>query len=281
MEIVSVGGASVRVHQRGQGRPLVLLNGIGGHVGMWEPLVAELEATRRLVMFDAPGAGETAPLPRPARMGGLAAWTVGVLDELGLDRVDLLGYSWGGALAQQVARDYHRRVRRLVLVATVPGAGGRPPPLKVVATMLSPARFSTRERSREAAALLYGGDYRPEGGGRGAALRTWNEEPPSTPGYLQQLFAITGWSSLPWLHRLRPRTLVISGDDDPLVPVVNARLLARLVRRCDLHLVPGGGHLWLLDHATESAAVIERFLADGEGPSGPSPYAGELGQSGM
>ena len=59
---------------------------------------------------------------------------------------------------------------------------------------------------------------------------------------------------------LRQPTLVISGHDDPLVPVFNARLLAGLIRRSRLHLVPGGGHLWLLDHPAESAQVIEEFL---------------------
>lgn len=255
-------GAEIRVHQRGVGPPLVLLNGIGGHVGMWEPLVRELAGTRTLVMFDAPGAGSSERIRRPWRMPGLAMLVVEVLDGLGLDRVDLLGYSWGGALAQQVARDAHRRIRRLVLVATVPGVGGWPPSAHAAATMISPRRFTTPQRSRAAAGHLYGGDYRPGRPVRGTALRAWNEQPPSMLGYGQQLLAIAGWTSLPWLRRLRPRTLVISGDDDPLVPVLNARLLAGLIPQSRLHLVPGGGHLWLLDHAAESARVIEEFLAE-------------------
>ena len=255
-----MGDAELRVHQRGTGPPLVLLNGIGGHVGMWEPLVRELAGTRRLIMFDAPGAGDSADIRRPSRMPGLAALVVGVLDGLGLNRVDVLGYSWGGALAQQVAKDAHRRVRRLVLVATVPGVGGVPPPLRVATTMLSPRRFSTPERSWEAAGRIYGGDYRPGSPVRGSALRLWNRQPPSALGYGQQLFAIAGWTSLPWLHQVRARTLIISGDDDPLVPTMNARLMAALIRRSTLHTVRGGGHLWLLDHAAESATVIERFL---------------------
>ena len=261
VSLVRVGDAELRVHQRGSGPPLVLLNGIGGHVGMWEPLARELAGTRRLVMFDAPGAGDSAHIRRPSRMPGLATMVVGVLDGLGLNRVDLLGYSWGGALAQQVAKDAHRRVRRLVLVATVPGVGGMPPPLRVATTMLSPRRYSTPERSWEAAGRIYGGDYRPDSPVRGTALRLWNRQPPSAVGYGQQLFAIAGWTSLPWLRLLRPPTLVISGDDDPLVPAFNARLLAGLIRQSRLHLVPGGGHVWLLDHPAESAKVIEEFLA--------------------
>ncbi|RHW26273.1 alpha/beta fold hydrolase [Nocardioides immobilis] len=259
--LVKVGPTEIRVHLRGSGPELVLLNGIGGHIGMWEPLVAELQGARRLVMFDAPGAGSTDPLPRRVRMKGLASIVVEILDQLGLQRVDLLGYSWGGALAQQVARDAHHRVRRLVLASTVPGTGGRPPSLKVVLAMLSPTRFSTPEKTREAAAVIYGGDYRNgQLDGRGA-LRLWNDKPPTAAGYAQQLYAITGWTSLPWLGQIRARTLILSGDDDPLAPAFNARLMARLLRRAELHLVPGGGHLWLLDHAPESARVVEAFLA--------------------
>jgi poly(3-hydroxyoctanoate) depolymerase len=259
--VVVAGDVAIRVHLAGHGPDLVLLNGLGGHVRMWEPLVTELGRTRRLIMFDAPGAGSTEPPRRPLRMPALARLVTDVLDDLELGRVDLLGYSWGGALAQQVAVDAHRRIRRLVLVATVPGTGGMPPPMRVLAAMLSPRRFSTPQRSRDAAALLYGGDYRRQPPGPTSALRRWNEQPPTLAGYTQQLYAITGWTSLPWLHRVRASTLVLAGDDDPLAPLVNARLMARLLPRAELHVVAGGGHLWLLDHATESVPVIEEFLA--------------------
>jgi poly(3-hydroxyoctanoate) depolymerase len=259
--LVVAGDTAIRVWLVGQGPDLLLLNGLGGHVGMWQPLVEELGRSRRLVMFDAPGTGATAPLRRPLRMSRLVALVTGILDELELGRVDLLGYSWGGALAQQVAVDAHHRVRRLVLAATVPGAGGWPPSMRVVTAMLSPRRFSTPQRSREAAALLYGGDYRRGTAGPRSALRRWNEQPPSPAGYAQQLYAITGWTSLPWLHRVRASTLILTGDDDPLVPLVNARLMAGLLPRAELHVVQGAGHLWLLDHAADSAAVIEAFLS--------------------
>ena len=258
--VVTVREARIQVHQYGKGPDLLLLNGIGGHVGMWWPLMMELGGTCTLVMFDAPGAGSTEPLTRPPRMSGLADIVTGILDELELGRVDLLGYSWGGALAQQVAIDAPQRVRRLVLAATVPGVGGVPPPPRVLGAMLSRRRFSTPQRSREAAALLYGGDYRRGTAGPQSALRRWSEHPPTVAGYAQQLYAITGWTSLPWLHRVDASTLILVGEDDPLVPLANARLMARLMRRAELHVVPGAGHLWLLDHAAESASIIEDFL---------------------
>ena len=230
-------------------------------------------------MFDAPGAGDSADIRRPSRMPGLAALVVGVLDGLGLNRVDLLGYSWGGALAQQVAKDAHRRVRRLVLVATVPGVGGVPPPLRVATTMLSPRRFSTPERSWEAAGRIYGGDYRPGSPVRGSALRLWNRQPPSALGYGQQLFAIAGWTSLPWLHQVRARTLIISGDDDPLVPTAERATHGRA--HPAVHVAHGAR--WRPPLAPRSRrrecdrhrAVLDRALSPG---SAGSPSAIEWGQ---
>ena len=64
--------------------------------------------------------------------------------------------------------------------------------------------------------------------------------PPTWAGYVHQLYAIQGWSSMPWLHRIRHRTLVMSGDDDPIIPLVNGRILAWRIPRAHLHVVHGG-----------------------------------------
>src|SRR5262249_61267005 len=87
---------------------------------------------------------------------------------------------------------------------------------------------------------------------------------PSLRGYLLQLAAIAGWSSLRFLHRIRQPTLVMTGDDDPIVPTVNGRILAGRIPAARLHLVHGGGHLFLLDQAAEAAAIIGEFLGSGE-----------------
>jgi poly(3-hydroxyoctanoate) depolymerase len=261
-KVVTVDGTHVRITLRGSGAPLLMLNGIGGHTAMWRPLADQLSRTRQLIMFDAPGAGSTRPLPRPLRMPGLARFVIALLDGLKLDRVDVLGYSWGGALAQQVAHDFPKRVGRLILACTVPGMGGKPPALRVAAAMLSPARFTSPEKARVVAGEIYGGDYRRPGRRHESALRAWNDNPPTPKGYSQQLYAITGWTSLPWLHQIRATTLIISGEDDPLAPAFNSRVMAKLIRRSRLHQVAGGGHLWLLDHPEESAGAIESFLSE-------------------
>jgi len=86
--------------------------------------------------------------------------------------------------------------------------------------------------------------------------------PPSYAGYFHQLFALAGWRSLPWLHRVRHRTLVLAGDDDPIVPIINGFILAWRIPRAHLHVIRRGGHLFLLEEPEESAAIIAEFLGD-------------------
>ena len=104
------------------------------------------------------------------------------------------------------------------------------------------------------------------GGTRGGAERRtggdrWNHAARPV-GYLAQLYAITGWSSLRWLDRISAPTLVLAGDDDPLVPLRNARLLAARIPYARLDVRRGAGHLWVLDHAAQSAPIVDGFLSE-------------------
>jgi pimeloyl-ACP methyl ester carboxylesterase len=252
---MTIGGATVRLTTSGVGPPLLLLNGIGGNIEMWEPVAGRL-SDRRLIMLDLPGSGESPPLTVPLRMAGYARLLVRLLDQLNIDRVDVLGYSWGGALAQQLALTAPSRVRSLVLVATTPGLGGQPPAPWVIALMATPGRYYSRTYLRLVAPLVFGSD--PAGADR-ASGEARRRRPPSLLGYAQQLYAISGWSSRPWLRRLRLPTLVINASRDPLVPPRNGRILSRAIAGARL-LVFEGGHLFLLEQPDEPCWAINQFL---------------------
>jgi poly(3-hydroxyalkanoate) depolymerase len=256
---VRAAGLRLRVARLGAGRPLLLVTGIGANLDMWEPF-RRLVSGRELVAFDLPGSGGSQRPRRPLRMGSLAAVVVALLDELGLDEVDVLGYSFGGGLAQELARRAPQRVRRLVLCATGPGLGGVPPWPYPALLLASPARYHHPSAFRFEVPRIAGGRTRrePELLAHQAAARLGR--PPDPLGYAFQLYAVAGWTSLPWLHRLRQRTLVVAGDQDPIVPVANAKLLARRIPDARLRLVTGGGHLFLLDEPGTVAADIKRFL---------------------
>jgi poly(3-hydroxyalkanoate) depolymerase len=254
---VELSAGRVRVAEVGDGPPLLLINGIGGSLEMWRPFARRLCAERRLILFDVPGTGGSGRLRKPLRMPGMARLVVEMLDELGYDQVDVLGYSWGGAVAQQLAMDAPRRVRRLVLVATSPGRGGKAPSLRVIALMSTPLHLSDSYLTH-IAPLVFGGKAFRSGTQRGAAKAFGR--PPSQLGYAQQMYAISGWTSLPWLSRLTVPTLVVSGADDPLVPLKNARLLAGRIPDAQARIIPDGGHLRLLEFADRSSALVDDFL---------------------
>ena len=258
---VDVDGLRLRVAVRGRGQPLLLLMGIGGNLEMWQPFEDQLDGSLvQTITVDAPGTGGSQPYRYPRRMRGLAHTMQGMLDALGYSTVDVLGVSFGGVLAQQLARQAPDRVRRLVLAATGPGLGGVPGSPRVLLRLATPRRYTQPDYFRRIAGDIYGGGARhdPDALLHGGLARF--ARAPSLAGYIAQLYAITGWTSLPWLSRLSQPTLVLAGDDDPIVPALNGRLLARLIPDARLRLVEGGGHLFLLERPAEMADLVTHFL---------------------
>lgn len=244
---------------RGEGQPLLLFTGIGAPLEMWERFErAMVPGGRQLIAIDLPGTGASPAVMPPMRMRGLVEVALDVLDQLGHERVDVLGVSFGGAVAQEFALRAPDRTRRLVLAATSIGMLGVPAGPRVLVTLATPLRYWRTGYGVRITGGLYGGRSRDPG--VHSALRARFERPPSALGYLGQLWAALGWTSLPWLHRLDVPTLVMTGDDDPIIPTVNGRILARLLPDARLHVVEGGGHLFLLDDAERSAQVIDEFL---------------------
>lgn len=187
------------------------------------------------------------------------AWVLGrVLTKLGIGVVDVLGLSWGGALAQQFAFQNPRRCRRLVLVATGTGLLMVPAHPRVLAKMITPHRFSDPDYAASIAGELYGGTVRAHGDDV-AQLFVRQLHAGSKVGYLHQLLAGSVWTSLFALPAVRQQTLVVAGTDDPIIPVVNARIMHALLPHSRLHL-HSGGHIDLVHNAVELAPVIERFL---------------------
>jgi pimeloyl-ACP methyl ester carboxylesterase len=263
-----IAGMRVRTRVEGTGPSLLLINGIGANIEVLEPLRRRLLG-RQLISFDAPGTGASPPPPRPLRMRDLADLVDHLLHRLGCDRTDVLGYSFGGALAQQLAHQHPGRVRRLVLAGTIPGLGGFQNPW-MIAQLLDP-----RLRDRRGDRRLHKKVARIVGGRSGrdpAVLAVYERDrlayPPTLLGYESQLRALIGWSSLPWLHTLRAPTLVLAGESDPIVPIINTRIFTRLIPNCRRYVVPGGGHLFLIDQPDDVVGPIEAFL------SGPAPLDG-------
>jgi poly(3-hydroxyalkanoate) depolymerase len=239
--------------------PLIVFNGIGASLELIEPFVSALPE-REVVAFDVPGSGGSPAALLPYRFPGLARLAHKLLGELGYNgAVDALGVSWGGALAQTFAFEFPTHCRKLVLASTSPGAlmvPGRP---SVLAKLVSPRRYVDPDFLHAFGGEIYGGAFRSDPDLlRRHAQALWA---PSNRGYLYQLIAAAGWTSLPWLRLLTQPTLVMHGSDDPIVPLINARILSALIRRAELHVVDDG-HMFLVSKAQDVAPVVHRFLTD-------------------
>jgi poly(3-hydroxyalkanoate) depolymerase len=256
-----VGGDRLRIvatsPPHASGPPLLIFNGIGASADLLEPLMLALTSSATLT-FDLPGVGASSASSLPLRrLPGFARLARDLLDTLGIDRVHVMGVSWGGGLAQQFTRQYPERVERLVLAATSTGHLMVPPRPSVMLRMATPLRYLSADYFKAIAGDIYGGDFRKDT--EFTELYVRRMAPPSLIGYVNQLWALAGWTSAFWLHRITQPTLVMAGDDDPIVPLVNARLLARLIPNAQLEIFDCG-HLFLLTRLERSVTTLERFL---------------------
>jgi pimeloyl-ACP methyl ester carboxylesterase len=221
----------------------------------WKPLERYLEG-HECIGVALPG-GHGAKVWQPVlTMRRFAALAGELLDELDIECADVLGFSFGGMVAQQLALDAPTQVRRLVLVSTSCGLGAVPtnPAMWLSATVGDslPTGYDLQWFARQ-----WGITLRREFG-VGWANPMWLNES------AQQIAAASRWSSLPWLPRLTQQSLVIAGTADALVPPDNAHILSSRMPNARTYLVRGGGHVCMLDRVAEAGPVIANFLNSSE-----------------
>ncbi|WP_153503298.1 poly(3-hydroxyalkanoate) depolymerase [Cumulibacter manganitolerans] len=260
---LQVGDRSIRVAVRegsADRPPLVLCNGIGARLALLQPFVDALDSEIGVIRFDVPGVGRSSAPGMPYTFASVARLLGEVLDELGVDQVDVLGFSWGGGLAQQFALQNPRRCRRLVLVSTTTGSLMVPASPPALLEMAAALRDREPGYASRIAATLYGGRLRDEP--RLARRYVFGHFPRANDaGYLMQVLAAACWTSLPALPLIRQKTLILAGDDDPIIPVVNARIMHALLPNAELDVF-ADGHLGLITGARELAPRVAEFLDD-------------------
>ncbi|MGO9559727.1 MAG: alpha/beta fold hydrolase [Acidimicrobiales bacterium] len=227
--LVRVNGLELAVQVEGDGDALLLINGMTRPLGSWRPFASELSG-HRLISFDVPGVGGSPAPVLPLSIPALAALATSVLDAVRVDKADVLGYSHGGAVAQQFAHDAPGRLDRLILVSTSCGVGSTPGNRKAVLRGLQAA----------------------------GARNSW----PTTDawGLLWPALAFSSWSSIPFLGSISAPTLVVCGSHDRVVPPDNSRVLARRIPRASLVVMPGGHDLQRPESAEALALIVEEYL---------------------
>jgi pimeloyl-ACP methyl ester carboxylesterase len=210
------------------GTPLLFLNGIGADIAAAAPLLAQIH-DREVWTLDMPGVGGSPDAILPYSAPTMAAVVMEIAGSLGQTRIDLAGFSWGGALAQQIAVQFPGRVRRLVLMATTPSVGA---PGIGWAALLDEDMLAS-----------------------GLKL------PTATPlGLTYQTMAMAGWTSAALLPHLKNvPVLILMGERDGVVPASHGQAIADLIDGAVLEVVPGS-HLFPFTHAAKIAERISDFL---------------------
>jgi poly(3-hydroxyoctanoate) depolymerase len=256
---VKIGTLRLRISRRGQGDPLLLIGGLGNNLALWHRLTEELPDIETIAV-DGPGMGRSSTPLRPLSMFELADVYACLIKELGLRRASVLGLSFGGAVAQQLAYQSPSLVDRLILCGTGPGLGGVPGSPAVLSELSMPWRYYAASRFRLVAPLIYGGRVSREPEAFEEHLAERLRQPPSVLGYYYQLAALTGWSSMPWLSSIEAKTLVVAGDADPVYPVQNAHLLGQMIPDARVEVLKNAGHMFVVDSGAEIAPLISKFL---------------------
>jgi poly(3-hydroxyalkanoate) depolymerase len=233
--------------------PILFFNGIGANIEAVAPM-AEMLDDRDFITFDMPGIGGSPDPVVPynaimmARIAGL------LLDKFGIPIVDVVGVSWGGAMAQQFAMQNGAQTNKLILMATSAGMLMVPGNPAALIKMADPRRYIDPNYMNKHFKTLYGGADDGKGG------HISRITPPSKTGYFYQLIAMMGWTSAPFLPFMKKETLIMMGGDDQIVPVANGKFLNMLIPNSELFVIQDGGHLFMLSHTQESIDAIRGFL---------------------
>ena len=238
--------------------PILFFNGIGANIEAMAPM-AELLDDRDFITFDMPGIGGSPDPVVPYNALLMARIAALLLDRFEMPNVDVMGVSWGGAMAQQFALQNGARTNKLILVATSAGMLMVPGNPAALVKMADPRRYIDPDFMAKHFKTLYGGMVGNK------AEHIGRITPPSKTGYFYQLMAMMGWTSAPFLPFMKTQTLIMMGDDDQIVPLANGKFLNFLIPNSELFVVENGGHLFLLSHVEQSISAIRAFLDRGTG----------------
>jgi poly(3-hydroxyalkanoate) depolymerase len=210
--------------------PILFFNGIGANIEAVAPM-AELLDDRDFITFDMPGIGGSPDPVVPYNAIMMARIASLLLEKFKVPVADVVGVSWGGAMAQQFALQNGAQVNKLILMATSAGMLMVPGNPAALMKMADPRRYIDPEFMNKHFKTLYGGADDGKGG------HISRITPPSKTGYFYQLMAMMGWTSAPFLPFMKKETLIMMGGDDQIVPLANGKFLNMLIPNSELHVI--------------------------------------------
>jgi pimeloyl-ACP methyl ester carboxylesterase len=248
-------GVELYYEERGSGRPMLLVAGIPAVAGDWAPLAEPLAESRRVVAFDNRGSGRSTVTPGPYTTASLAADAIALLDHLGIERADVFGMSLGGMIAQEIALGWPERVDHLVLGCTHCGVKHSPPIPRETGRAFALETDDWAERMRALAPFAFARDADPASVERFVEKKSRDVQDPE--GYRAQIAAALSHDAWERLPRVDRPTLILTGDDDQVIPAAGSDVLHERIPDSLLYVVAGAGHLFFLERPDESLRAIQ------------------------
>jgi pimeloyl-ACP methyl ester carboxylesterase len=265
MTTIPVDGGRIAYRRIGQGRPLLVLNGLAATVADWDPsFIDRLASASELVLLDNRGIGASTDDGAPFDIGKLTKDVVRVIETLDLGAPSVLGWSMGGFIAQTLALDHPTCIHKLILLSTDPGGADAELTSPVVRAQLTDISGTPHKQARRLLFLLFPKDvaesiYREFGDVVAAARSRLSPEL-----VRRQALAMDAWHRDgvgDRLRNLRALTLVATGTEDIVIPPSNALALVNAIPGAQLAQFSGGGHAFMAQYPRQLADLINEFLA--------------------
>ncbi|HEX7177841.1 MAG TPA: alpha/beta fold hydrolase [Pyrinomonadaceae bacterium] len=262
MPLIQIGDVELYYEAHGEGEPLILIPGFVSGLWLWFKQSEVLARRFRTIVFDPRGVGRSEGGRTPETIRGCADDVAALLSALGVERAHVLGVSFGGFVAQEFALTHPRNLGKLVLCCTsYGGARHLPPSASTLQAMASPHGLNTEERTRKNLRPAFAPEFlagRPEEVEEVTALRL--RHPVGELTHLAQVQAAATFDAEARVSRIEAPTLVVTGDEDAIVPPENSRHLAASIPGARLTIIEGAGHMVFIERAEEFNRAVVGFL---------------------
>jgi pimeloyl-ACP methyl ester carboxylesterase len=267
MPRVKANGIEIAYEVHGEGRPLLLISGVGYGGWFWHRIVPALSQDYQVITFDNRGAGDTDKPAGPYTVGLMAADTAGLLDALGIRAVSVMGHSLGGFIAQELVVERPDLVSKLILASTTHGGNQVVPITKEALEVLTNREGDPLDLIRRGVQIACAPGFLERQADLLQELTRYRLTNPVPPAqYQAQVAAGAGMGALSEeqvterMAAIQTPTLILFGEFDRVVPPGNADLMAAKIAAARVKIIPGTGHMFPIEDPGATAAAIKEFL---------------------
>ena len=250
----------------GAGKPLILIPGFASGAWTWFRQTGELSKDFRIVTFDPRGIN-LSKIENPADAENLSLETfvedvLRILDALEIEKVNMLGASFGGFVAQEFALRFPERLDKLILACTTAGGAGHvKPDIEILRSFAPDPNLTVGERIRKFIRPAFTDEFNAEHAERVETVCFLRETNPVADAvYLAQLEAAFSFDTENRIGAIKNETLVITGDQDNVVPMQNSVYLAEKLPRAELNIIENGSHMLFVENAFDFNRAVKEFL---------------------